>query len=226
MHSRVSEQQQRTSGPAPTAKYVVGLTGGIGSGKSTVAERFVGLGAGLIDADAVSHALTRREAAGWHAIRDVFGPSFFDAHGELDRRALRKAVFDDPRERIRLEALLHPLIRDETLRQLAAITAPYAILMVPLLLEGGRQPERYRRVLVVDCTEATQVRRVVVRSGLDPDQVRAIIAAQIPRAERLALADDVVDNEGGPAALDGPVARLDRLYRTLAREESTHSTNR
>jgi dephospho-CoA kinase len=198
--------------------YVVGLTGGIGSGKSTVADRFVALGAGMIDADAVSHALTRRDAAGWQAIRDAFGPAFFDATGELDRGALRKAVFDDPNARLRLESLLHPLIRTETLRQLAAIDAPYTILMVPLLLEGGRQPERYRRVLVVDCTEATQVRRVVARSGLDPAQVRTIIGVQIPRAKRLALADDVIDNEGDPASLDGPIARLDRLYRMLARE--------
>ena len=220
MWVNVSGQSQRTSGrvaPAAAA-YVVGLTGGIGSGKSSVAERFVRLGAGLIDTDAVSHALTKREAAGWQAIRDTFGPSFFEANGELDRAALRKAVFDAPSERRRLESLLHPLIRDETLHQLAAITAPYAILMVPLLLEGGRQPERYQRVLVVDCTESTQIRRVVARSGLDPEQVRAIIAAQIPRAERLALADDVIDNEGDLESLDGPVVRLDRLYRTLARE--------
>jgi dephospho-CoA kinase len=198
--------------------YVVGLTGGIGSGKSTVADRFVALGAGMIDADAVSHELTRRDAAGRQAMRDAFGPAFFDAPGELDRGALRKAVFDDPNARLRLESLLHPLIRTETLRQLAAIDAPYTILMVPLLLEGGRQPERYRRVLVVDCTEATQVRRVVARSGLDPAQVRTIIGVQIPRAKRLALADDVIDNEGDPASLDGPIARLDRLYRTLARQ--------
>jgi dephospho-CoA kinase len=207
-----------TTNEAPNiATYVVGLTGGIGSGKSTIAERFVELGVGLIDADAVSHALTRREAAGWRAIREVFGPSFFDASDELDRRALRKAVFDDPRERTRLESILHPLIRDETAAQLAASTAPYTLMMVPLLLEGGRQPQRYRRVLVVDCSEATQVARVVARSGLDPEQVRAIIRVQIPRDARLALADDVIDNEGDPGSLIGPIARLDRLYRSLAR---------
>jgi dephospho-CoA kinase len=196
--------------------YVVGLTGGIGSGKSTVAHLFVARGAGLVDADAVSHALTRPEEDGWRAIREAFGPAFFSATGELDRAALRKAVFDDPRERIRLEAILHPLIRAETLRQLDAVASPYAISMVPLLLEGGRQPERYRRVLVVDCREETQVARVIARSGIDPDQVRAIIGAQIGRNERLALADDVIDNEGGPEALAAPVERLDRLYRSLA----------
>src|SRR5256885_14738253 len=131
--------------------YVVGLTGGIGSGKTTVAPLFVARGAGLVDADAVSHALTRPEAAGWHAIREAFGPALFGPDGELDRGALRKAVFDDSRERLRLEAILHPLIRDEAMRQLAAIEAPYAISMVPLLLERGRQPGLYRRVLVVDC---------------------------------------------------------------------------
>jgi dephospho-CoA kinase len=196
--------------------YVVGLTGGIGSGKSTVAERFVDLGAGLIDADAVSHALTRPVAAGWRAVRDAFGPSFFGSDGELDRGALRRAVFDDPAERIRLERILHPLIRKEIERRLEASAAAYTILMVPLLLEGGRQPERYRRVLVVDCSEGTQVARVVARSGIEAQQVRAIIDVQIPRDRRLALADDVIDNEGPPERLAGPVARLDKLYRALA----------
>jgi len=199
--------------------YVVGLTGGIGSGKSTVAALFVELGVGLVDADAVSHALTRPGASGAVAIREAFGPDFFSANGELDRAALRKRVFDHPDERIRLERILHPLIREESVRQLTACTAsgaPYAISMVPLLLEGGRQPERYRRVLVVDVTEATQVARVVARSGIAPDDVRAIIRAQIPRDRRLALADDVIDNEGRPEGLAAPVRRLDRLYRTLA----------
>jgi len=196
--------------------YVVGLTGGIGSGKSTVAALFAELGAGIVDADAVSHALSRPDAAGWRAIRAEFGPAFFDAAGQLDRAALRKTVFDNPHERARLERILHPLIRDESRRQLEAIASPYAISMVPLLLEGGRQHERYRRVLVVDCTPATQIARVVARSGIDPDQVRAIMRAQIPREARLALADDVIDNEDGPEKLAAPVARLDRLYRMLA----------
>ena len=197
--------------------YVVGLTGGIGSGKSTIAAQFEALGAGLIDADAVSHALTRKDARGARAIREVFGPQYFDPDGELDRARLRETVFAEPAQRRRLEGLLHPLIRAEIESLLARSTSPYTLLMVPLLLEGGRQPDRYRRIVVVDCLESTQVARVVARSGIAPEQVRAIIAAQIPRAKRLALADDVIDNEGPPGATRDAVLRLDRLYRGISR---------
>jgi len=196
--------------------YVVGLTGGIGCGKSTVAEQFEERGAEVLDADAVSHALTRKNAPGWRAIRDVFGPTFFASDGELDRAALRAAVFSAPARRKHLESLLHPLIRDEIDRRLGECIAPYALLMVPLLLEGGRQPERYRRVLVIDCRVSTQVDRVVARSGMDPDQVRAIIGVQIERSRRLELADDVIDNDGPPSPLAAAARRLDRLYRALA----------
>ena len=195
----------------------IGLTGGIGSGKSTIGAQFEALGAGLIDADAVSHAMTRKDARGAQAIREAFGPAYFDANGELDRARLRETVFADPAQRRRLEGLLHPLIRNEIAMQLERSVAPYTLLMVPLLLEGGRQPDRYRRVLVVDCLESTQVTRVVARSGIAPEQVCAIIAAQIPRTRRLALADDVIDNEGPPGTSRDAVLRLDRLYRGLAR---------
>ena len=196
--------------------YLVGLTGGIGCGKSTVAARFVELGSGLIDADAVSHAVTRREASGWRGIRAEFGEEFFGPDGELDRARLRQAVFSDPSIKHRLEAVLHPLIRAETAREIAQSTAVYVLLMVPLLLESGRYRDRCARVLVVDCQETTQVRRVAARSGMTPDEVRAIIRAQIGRDQRLALADDVIDNEGAPAPSIGAIERLDRLYRGLA----------
>ncbi len=198
---------------------MIGLTGGIGCGKSTIAERFVEKGAGMVDADAVSHALTRPGAAGSIAIRDALGAKYFDAQGNLDRAMLRQDVFTHPSIKAKLESVLHPLIRVESARQEAALIeagAPYVLLMVPLLLERGRQYELCDRVLVVDCREETQVARVVARSGLDPAQVRAIIASQIPRDRRLALADDVIDNEVAPAATLGPIARLDRLYRKLA----------
>lgn len=196
--------------------YLVGLTGGIGCGKSTVGARFVELGSGLIDADAISHSLTRREAPGWLAIRAQFGADFFAPGGELDRARLRQAIFADVTVKARLESVLHPLIRDETDRQLANGTAAYMLLVVPLLFESGRYRERCRRVLVVDCLESTQVRRVVARNGMAPEEVRAIIDSQIGRTQRLALADDVIDNEGDPDKLTGAVARLDRLYRRLA----------
>jgi dephospho-CoA kinase len=196
--------------------YVVGLTGGIGCGKSTVAELFERLGADILDADAVSHALTRKNEPGWLAIREVFGPTFFGPDGELDRAALRSAVFSSPPRRKHLENLLHPLIRDEIAKRLAECTSLYVLLMVPLLLEGGRQPERYRRVLVVDCQVSTQVDRVVARSGMAPDQVRAIIGVQIERSQRLRLADDVIDNDGPQSTLASAARHLDRLYRWLA----------
>lgn len=197
--------------------YLVGLTGGIGCGKSTVGARFAELGGGLIDADAVSHSLTRREAPGWLAIRAEFGEGFFGPDGELDRARLRLAVFADATTKARLEAVLHPLIRNDTTRQIAESTAAYVLLMVPLLLESGRSRERCRRVLVVDCLESTQVSRVVARNGMAPDEVRAIIRSQIGRAQRLALADDVIDNEGQANRSGGAIARLDRLYRWRAR---------
>ena len=198
--------------------YLVGLTGGIGCGKSTIAGRFVALGSGLVDADAVSHALTRPGAAGALAIRSELGAHYFDDEGRLDRALLRRDVFADPAVKARLEAVLHPLIRTETARQVAAVEAPYVLLMVPLLLESGRRYAMCRRVLVVDCLESTQIARVIGRSGLTPDEVRAIIRAQIPRERRLALADDVIDNEVGPERVLGAVSRLDRLYRQLAKD--------
>jgi dephospho-CoA kinase len=196
--------------------YLVGLTGGIGCGKSTVGARFVLLGSGLIDADAVSHSITRKEAPGWLAIRAEFGENFFGSDGELDRTRLRQAVFGDGATKARLEAVLHPLIRDEIARQIANSTAAYVLLMVPLLFENGRHRERCRRVLVVDCLESTQVHRVVARNGMAPEDVRAIMRTQIGRAQRLALADDVIDNEADKDKMAGAVARLDRLYRQLA----------
>ena len=198
------------------AALIVGLTGGIGCGKSTIADRFVEKGAGLVDADAVSHALTQRGAAGSLAIRDALGAHYFDGDGNLDRAMLRRDVFSDAAIKQALESVLHPLIRIETSRQVAALQTPYVLLMVPLLLERGRQHTICDRVVVVDCLESTQVARVVARSTLDPEQVRAIIAAQISRERRLALADDVIDNEVAAALTVGAVSRLDRLYRRLA----------
>lgn len=200
------------------ATYVVGLTGGIGSGKSTVAAAFAALGVAVIDADAVSHQLSRAGAPGWAGIRDRLGERFIGADGEVDRPALRAAVFSDPALRRRLESILHPLIRAEVDRQVAASNSEYAILMVPLLIESGEYRSRIDRLLVVDCTEEEQVRRVVARSGLAPQEVRAIMAAQVDRATRLAAADDVIDNSGDPASIAQRVRDLDGRYRLLARQ--------
>jgi len=196
--------------------YVVGLTGGIGSGKSAVADAFASLGVEVTDTDRIAHALTAPGQAAHAAILASFGPAFANADGTLDRARLRALVFDDAAARQRLEAILHPLIREAARREVAAWKSPYGLLVVPLLFERGNL-SGVDRVLVVDCPEDEQVRRVVARSGLEPAEVRAIMATQLTRAARLARADDVLDNAGPPAAIAPRVADLDRRYRELAR---------
>jgi len=195
---------------------VVGLTGGIGSGKSSVARAFAARGAPVVDVDEIAHELSASGAPGQVAVTAVFGAASVAPDGSLDRTWLRAQAFADPSFRRRLEALLHPLIRDEADRRVSAWTAPYGILMVPLLLERGGVRDRVDRVLVVDCPEDVQVQRVMARSGLAEAEVRAIMAAQLSRDARLAQADDVVDNGGPPDAIEPQVDTLDRVYRDLA----------
>jgi dephospho-CoA kinase len=196
--------------------YVVGLTGGIGSGKSAVARAFGDRGADIVDADSVAHALTERGAAGHRAVVAAFGDECLQPDGSLDRGWLRERAFADPAFRERLERTLHPLIAVAIDDALAAWRAPYGMLVVPLLFERGGMLGRVARVLVVDCPEETRIQRVVARSGLAPDAVRAIMATQLSRQARLDRADDVIDNGGAPAALVPQVERLDRRYRALA----------
>jgi dephospho-CoA kinase len=200
--------------------YTVGLTGGIGSGKSAVAELFAKLGAQVVDADEIAHELTRPGGEAIAAIRGAFGDRAIAADGSLDRAAMRTLAFGDPRARQRLEAILHPLIRAEISRRVARAAGPYAILVIPLLVEGGVDRSRTARVLVVDCPEAAQIERVTRRSGLPESEVRAILAAQASRAARLAAADDVIDNSGPIEALAGQVSRLHEKYLTLARSST------
>ena len=196
--------------------YLVGLTGGIGSGKSEVAAAFVARGIDVLDADEIAHAISRRGEAGHRAVVESLGAQFLRDDGELDRAALRRRAFDDPTFRRDLEHLLHPLIAARLEDAVADFRAPYGILVVPLLLERGGLRKRVSRVLVVDSPEQEQIRRVQLRSGLAADEVRRIVATQLPRAERLAQADDVIDNSGPRNALEPQVARLDRRYRELA----------
>lgn len=197
--------------------FIVGLTGGIGSGKSTVAELFAQHGAALVDTDRIAHELTGPQGLAMPAIAAAFGPELLHADGALDRAAMRRRVFDDPASKARLEAILHPLIRAESAaRCTAASDAPYVLLIVPLLVESGGYRERSDRILVVDCDEAVQVARVMARSGLSAGEVRAIMATQAPRAVRRAAADDLVDNDDGLAALLPQVEHLHRKYRELA----------
>lgn len=196
--------------------FSVGLTGGIGCGKSTVADLFAALGASIIDTDVIAHALTAPHGAAMPAIVAEFGPDFATPEGALDRARMRSLVFGDAGARARLEAILHPRIRDATAAAAAIATGPYVIYVVPLLIESGIWRARVARVLAIDCSEDTQVARVMARSSLAADQVRAIMAAQVTRAERLAAADDVIDNDAGLDALRPQVERLHRRYLGLS----------
>lgn len=196
--------------------FIVGLTGGIGSGKSAAADLFAELGAAIVDTDRIAHSLTTPGGAAMAAIREAFGDGVLSGDGALNRPAMRALAFESPDARKRLEGILHPMIRQESERQCLAASAPYVILAVPLLIESGTYRERVQRLCVVDCPEAVQVARVMQRSGLDEPQVRAIMAAQATRAERLAAADDVVDNAGSLDALREQVTGLHRRYLALA----------
>lgn len=194
---------------------VIGLTGGIGSGKSVVAELFREHGAVIVDTDVIARELTTAGGAAMPAIRAAFGEGVVDRDGALDRAAMRERAFTDITQRERLEAILHPLIRARSSAAVAAAAgAPYVMLVVPLLVESGTYRERVDRVLVVDCSEQRQLERVMARSALSAAQVRAIMASQATRAQRLAAADDVIDNEGELAALHAQVEALDRRYRS------------
>jgi dephospho-CoA kinase len=199
-------------------RFVVGLTGGIGTGKSEVARRFAQRGAALVDTDVIAHELTAAGGAAIGPIRAAFGAALIDADGALDRTAMRRLAFSDPAARARLESILHPLIRRESDVQVARAAGPYVVLVVPLLVESGADSGRYQRVLVVDAPEAEQVARVTSRSGLDPSEVRAIMAAQTSRAERLSRADDIIDNSGAIGSLDAQVDRLHASYLAWARQ--------
>lgn len=196
--------------------FTVGLTGGIGSGKSTVANLFAELGVPVIDTDVVARQLTLPGGAALEAIRAAFGEDVILADGMLDRAALRRRVFADAVARRQLEAILHPRIRQMVEQALATLDAPYALIVIPLLVETGGYRDVLRRVLVVDCPEALQVARVMARSGLARDEVDAILAAQAGRAERLAAADDVIVNDASAAALRAEVTALHQRYLAYA----------
>ena len=197
-------------------KLVVGLTGGIGSGKSAAAEEFARLGATVVDTDLIAHELT---AAGGRAIAPIrrrFGAAAIGADGAMDRSWMRSRAFSDPDAKKSLEAILHPMIREESRRRIDAAAGSYVVHVVPLLVESGDFRRRVDRVLVIDVPEALQVARVRSRSGLAEDAVLAIMRAQAPRAERLAAAHDVLDNSGTLDALRQGVRALHEKYLQLA----------
>jgi dephospho-CoA kinase len=195
----------------------IGLTGGIGSGKSTVAGLFARRAVPVIDTDALARELVRPGEPAHAEIVRAFGARIVDASGEIDRPRLRRLVFADAAERRKLEAILHPRIRKQVLQRLAALHAPYCIVVVPLLIEAGFT-DLVDRILVVDCDERQQIARAVARGGLDEAEVRRVIGAQLPRAERLKHAHDVLNNDAGLDQLEREVARLDARYRALVSE--------
>jgi len=207
----------------PGMTFAVGLTGGIGSGKTAVSTRLAAHGATVVDADEISRALTAAGGAAVPALREAFGGRYVRADGALDRAAMRTLAFEDPDARARLESILHPAIRAESDRALAAAAGPYAVLVIPLLFEKGGYAEtggharRVDRTLAVDCPESLQLERAARRSGLDPEEVRRIMRAQWPRWRRLQVADDVVWNGGSLAELEAQCAALDARYREAAR---------
>ncbi len=192
---------------------IVGLTGGIGSGKSIVAGLFEKHGAGIIDTDEIARRLTLADGAAMAAIRSAFGDNYIADDGALDREKMRGLIFSDVAAKQRLEKILHPLILEQAKAQLQRLQAkPYIILVVPLLPESPAFRQLVQRVLVVDCGEEIQIARVITRSRITDAEVRAIIAQQTPRDERLRLADDVIHNEGGMENLAEQVAILHERY--------------
>lgn len=195
------------------APFCVGLTGGIGSGKSAVAERFSRLNVPIIDTDAIAHTLTGPNGAAMADIVQAFGVDIATEKGALDRAAMRARVFSDPIARKRLEAILHPLIRAEAARSLMTCSAPYAVMVVPLLVENlSAYRSMLNRILVVDCDESQQLARTAARPGLDLEQAKAILGTQASQAARLAIADDLIDNRAGLSWLDEQVECLHLMY--------------
>ncbi len=196
--------------------FAVGLTGGIGSGKSTVAELFAERGVPVIDTDVIARELTTPDNEALMAIKDAFVDAVMREDGSLDRAQLRRRVFADSAARRTLEAILHPRIRQAVVQALAGVHAPYALIVVPLLVETGAYAEILDRVLVVDCPEDMQIARVMARNDLTRAEVEAILAAQAGRAVRLAAADDVIDNAGSSEKLRDRVHALHAQYMTQA----------
>jgi len=202
----------------PGPRFTVGLTGGIGSGKTTVADLFAAQGVSVIDTDLIAHGVTAPGGSAMPAILKQFGSGFVLPNGAMDRDRMRQLVFSDAAQKARLEAILHPLIRQETEAAAAQATGAYTMFVVPLLVESGSWRQRVARVLVIDCDEATQVARVMKRNALSEAQVRAIMAAQVPRATRLAAADDVLENEGDAESLQHQVDLLHARYVEMAKQ--------
>lgn len=191
--------------------YTVALTGGIGSGKSTIANEFLKNGVSVVDADVIARQVVEPGTPALRAIAAHFGPETIQPDGTLNRRLLRERIFASPDDKRWLNALLHPLIHEETQRQIAGATSPYVLWVVPLLMENQLHTKA-DRVLVVDVSPETQISRTMARDGVTREHAEHILAAQATREARLAVADDVIDNNGAPDAVASDVARLHEAY--------------
>ncbi|HEY1057892.1 MAG TPA: dephospho-CoA kinase [Limnobacter sp.] len=196
----------------PRDVLAIGLTGGIGSGKTTVSNRLAQLGAKVVDADEVAHRITAAGGAAMSAIEEAFGPAALRPDGAMDRDYIRKLAFDQPAVRSHLEQILHPIIRHTIQEELQDVTAPYCVLVIPLLFEKGGWHEFMDAVVVVDCPVDVQFARVKKRNGWPDSQIHAVIEAQASRATRLAGADFVIENHGDEADL---IAQVDELHKKL-----------
>ncbi len=199
-------------------KYIVGLTGGIGSGKTTVANLFADLGIELVDADIVAREVVEPSTKGYLAIVDHFGKSILDNNQKLDRAELRKRIFSNQAEREWLNNLLHPLIRKEMLEQVNNAKSAYVIMVIPLLFENGLD-SLVNRTLVVDISAELQIQRTIIRDKVSAEQVSNIIASQMPRDEKLAKADDIIENQGEIVTLKAQVLALHKMYLDFAQNE-------
>jgi len=198
----------------------IGLTGGIGSGKSTIAALFATYGIPVIDADVIAHQLTLPGTSATAQILRAFGPDIADVNGTIDRQRLAQRIFSNHEERKRLEAILHPLIRAEMQHQQEALDAPYCLLVIPLLFEAGQQ-DYVDRVLVADIDEKTQISRVSERDGRSEKEIRAILSSQAGRAQRLGMADDCINNSGDFSELRAQVEALHQKYLALSHKASS-----
>ncbi|MBJ7222884.1 MULTISPECIES: dephospho-CoA kinase [unclassified Brenneria] len=204
--------------------YIVALTGGIGSGKSTVADEFAKLGVTIIDADIIARQMVEPGKPALEAIKRRFGDTILNADGSLNRAALRQRIFSSPEDKRWVNNLLHPLIHAETQAQIQAAAVPYVLWVVPLLVENGLQ-QRAQRVLVVDVNRDTQLERTLARDGVSRQQAENILAAQATREQRLAYADDIIDNNRSQKELAPRVAQLHRRYLELAASAADRITN-
>ena len=201
---------------------IVGLTGGIGSGKTSAAKFFAAEGVAIIDADTIAHELTGAQGAAIPNIKEYFGSNFITEDGKLDRKKMQSRIFSDINSRKKLEGILHPLIQTEVMHRIETVSSPYIIIVVPLLLETGDYCETVIRILVVDSNEEQQISRAISRGGLNEEEVRAIMATQKSRQERLNQADDVIVNDTGISSLQEKIKFQHNIYLSLLQKNSIY----